>query len=61
MIICYTDPEIWCVTEVIVFHFGLFFALFYPTNSPKNQNLIKMKTMPGDIIILHLHTKIMIR
>ena len=28
MIICYTVPEIWCVTDVIViFHFGLFFAL----------------------------------
>ena len=29
MIICYTVPEIWCVTDVIViFHFGIFFALF---------------------------------
>ena len=28
MMICYTVPEIWCVTEVIIiFHFGLFFAL----------------------------------
>ena len=28
MITCYTVPEIWCVTDVIVnFHFGLFFAL----------------------------------
>ena len=28
MIICYTVPEIWWVTDVIViFHFGLFFAL----------------------------------
>ena len=28
MIICYTVPEIWCVTYVIVvFHFRLFFAL----------------------------------
>ena len=27
MIICYTVPEIWCVTDVIVIlHFGLFFA-----------------------------------
>ena len=27
MIICYTDPEIWCVADLIViFHFGLFFA-----------------------------------
>ena len=31
MIICYTVPEIWCVTDVIViFHFGLFFALLPP-------------------------------
>ena len=27
MIICYTIPEIWCVTDVIIFHFGPFFAL----------------------------------
>ena len=27
MIICYTVPEIWCVTDVIIFHFGPFFAL----------------------------------
>ena len=28
MIICYTVPEIWCVTDVIVIiHFGLFFAI----------------------------------
>ena len=27
MIICYTVPEIWCVTDVIaIFHFGFFFA-----------------------------------
>ena len=31
MIICFTVPEIWCVTDVIVlFHFGLFFALLSP-------------------------------
>ena len=27
MIICYTVPEIWHVTHVVIFHFGLFFAL----------------------------------
>ena len=37
MIICYTAPEIWRVTDVIIFHFGPFFALL-PLNSPKNQN-----------------------
>ena len=60
MIICYTVPEIWCMTNVIViFHFGLFFALLPPPprNSPKNQNFKKMKKMPRDIIILHTCTK----
>ena len=37
MIICYTVPEIWRVTDVIIFHSGLFFALL-PPNSSKNQN-----------------------
>ena len=61
MIICYTVPEIWCETDVIViFHFGLFFALL-PPNSPKNQNFEKMKKVPGDIIILQYVPKIMIR
>ena len=35
------------------FHFGLYFSLLLPPNSPKNQNFIKMKKNPGDIIILH--------
>ena len=43
MIICYTVPEIWHVTDVIViFHFGLFFALLTP-NIPENQNFKKIK------------------
>ena len=47
MIIWYTVPEIWCMTNVIViFNVGLFFALL-PPNSPKNQ----------DITILHMCTK----
>ena len=46
MIICHTVPEIWCVTGVIViFHFGLFFALLHPC-SPKNKNFKKMKKNP---------------
>ena len=50
MIICYTVPEIWCMTGVIViFHFGLFFALF--------KTKKKMKKMPGDITILDMCTK----
>ena len=42
MIMCYTVPEIWCMTDVIViFHFRLFFALL-PPNNPKNINFKKM-------------------
>ena len=40
MIICCTVPEIWHVTDVIIFNFGLFFA-FLPPNSPKNQDFLK--------------------
>ena len=60
----YSIHEIWCMTDVIViFHFGLFFALPHPNppppppNSPKNQNLKKMKKTLGDIIILQKCTK----
>ena len=49
MIICYTAPEIWRVTDVIIFHFG--------PNSPKNQNLKKNEKIPGDLIILHKYIK----
>ena len=37
MIIFYTVSWIWHVTNVIIFHFGLFFAPL-PPNSPKNKN-----------------------
>ena len=31
MIICYTAPQIWCMTDAtVIFHFGLFFPPFYP-------------------------------
>ena len=54
MIICYTVHEIWHVTDVtFIFHFGQFFAL-YPPNIPKNYNSLKIKKMPGDIIILQM-------
>ena len=54
MIICYTVPEIWHVTDVIViFHFGLFFALLPPLTAQKIKILKKMKKMPKHIIILH--------
>ena len=30
MIICYTVPEIWCMTDaIVIFHFRLFFALLH--------------------------------
>ena len=42
---------------IVIFHFELLFAVLPhpppPHNSPKNQNLEKMKISPGDIIILH--------
>ena len=56
MIICYAVPEIWFMTDVIIFHFGPFFP-FYPSNIPKNQNFKKMYKTPGDIIILHTCTQ----
>ena len=53
MIIGYTVPEIRCVTDVIIFHFGLFFALI-PSNSLKNENINNnKKKKTGNIIILH--------
>ena len=38
MIIGHTVLETWCMMDVIIFHFGLFFALL-PPNSLKNENL----------------------
>ena len=44
MIICYTVPEIWQVTHVIViFHFGLFVALLSPLIAQKIKNPQKWK------------------
>ena len=43
MIIFYTVPQIWCVTDVIIFHFGPFFLPFYQPNSLKNQSEKKKK------------------
>ena len=40
MIIWYTVPEISHMTDVIIFHFGVLFAIL-PPNSPKNQDLKK--------------------
>ena len=46
IIICYTIPEIWRMTNVIIFHFGPFFALL-PLSQPA-----KMQKTLGDTIIL---------
>ena len=41
MIICYTVPEIWCMTDVvIIFHFGLLSALL-PAYQPKKSKFKK--------------------
>ena len=45
MVICYTIPEIWRVTNLIIFIVGYFLS-FYPSKSPKNQNLKKFKKNP---------------
>ena len=45
-----------CDDVIVIFHFGLFFALL-PPNSPRNQNLKKSEKTPGDEIILHKCTK----
>ena len=61
MITCYTVPEIWRITDVIViFYFGLFLP-FYPPNSPKNQNFKKIKKTVGDTSFYTCVSKIMIR
>ena len=61
VIICYTVPEIWHTSDVIViFHFGLFFAIPppHPPKQPKKSKIFKkIKKMAGDNIILHMCTK----
>ena len=62
MIIWFTVPEIWWVTDVIViFHCAIFCPFtpppLPPPDSPKNENFKTMKKMPGDIIILQKFTK----
>ena len=63
MIICYTVPEIWRMTDVIfVFNFGLSFALL-PPNDPKKQNKIFQKNQKNAWRFHHLTCvpKIMIK
>ena len=46
MIICYTVLEIWRVTDVIViFHFGLIFALL-PPKRPRKLKILKNEKKP---------------
>ena len=44
-----TVNEIWCMTDVIIFHFGPFSS----PNNPKDKIFEKLKKDPRDIIILH--------
>ena len=48
MVICYTILEIWRVTNLIIFIVGYFLS-FYPSKSPKYQNLKKLKKTRLDI------------
>ena len=58
MIICYNVPEIRSMTDAIaIFHFGLFFALFTPPNSPKKENL-KKKEKKKNLEILSIYTSV---
>ena len=54
MIICYTVPEIWCVTDVIIFYFGPFFALLPLTG----QKIKILKKFIKSLEISSFHTKV---
>ena len=61
MIISYTIPEIWRMTDVIVnFHFGIFFALSVKAYKIKIKKNEKKKT-PADIIMCTCVSNNMIR
>ena len=59
IMICFTVPEIWCVTDILLFFILGYFLPFCPLTAQKNQNFNfkKMKKNPGCIIILHKCTK----
>ena len=60
MIIFYTVPEIWHVTDVICFSFWAILLPLYPPRSLTAQKIKifqKMKKTSGDIIISHMCTK----
>ena len=50
-------PEIWSATDRIFMSARAIFFLFYPPNSPKNENIKKMKNIHRDVIIFHKCTK----
>ena len=50
MIICYTVLEIQCVTDVIIFYFGPFFALLNPLSSQKIKILKNWKKQMGTTV-----------
>ena len=54
VITCHTVPGIWCVTDVIIFHFGPFFAFFSPMG-PENQNFQKNKKNTQKILSFYKH------
>ena len=52
IIICYTVPEIWCVTDaIVIFHFGLFFVHLSLTARKMKISKKKKKKTPGDVIL----------
>ena len=53
MIICYAVPEIWHVTDVIIFHFGLFFTLLLHYNPKKSIFFLNKNKKTSRDIILH--------
>ena len=61
MIICYTVPEIWCMMDVIIFHFRLFFALL-PHYLPKKPIFFQKCQKQLEIPSFYTHVpKLMIR
>ena len=59
------DHMLYCSWDVVHDRCNCYFSFWVifcpllppPPNSPKNQNFLKMKKLPGDIIILHICTK----
>ena len=54
-----TAPGMQSKKDGIFCHFGPFLS-FYPPNDPENQNFLKLKKMPGDIIMCTINEDHMI-